>query len=335
MKVKSFLIFFTLFLTLGCSQSETEKPCPGQVVIENSINLQDNTANVSSPSIVILGTIQDAGSPQLNCHLECCERLHNNPDQSRMVVSLGLIEPANEKKFIIEASPDISQQLSFLSKYEDFSNSDIPNGVLLTHAHTGHYTGLLEFGKESVNTSEVPVYAMPRMKEFLSQNGPWNQLVTEKNIFFHDLNAEKQTELTSNFKIIPFLVPHRDEYSETVGYKIIGPNKSVLFIPDIDKWEKWEKDIIEEVQKVDYAFIDATFFDMNELADRDMSEVPHPFMTETSELFKNQPIEEKNKIYFIHFNHTNPILNVKSAAKNIITNENNFNVAEKGMVFSL
>ena len=71
---------------------------------------------------------------------------------------------------------------------------------------------------------------------------------------------ERTFNLNKNIKITPFLVPHRDEYSETVGYKIKANNKSLIFIPDIDKWEKWETDITQLIEKVDYAFLDATFF---------------------------------------------------------------------------
>ena len=107
-------------------------------------------------------------------------------------------------------------------------------------------------------------------------------------------------------------MPHRDEFSETVGYIITGPNKSALFIPDINKWDIWKKNIIEEIAKVDYAFIDATFYSGDEINLRNMSEIPHPFVIESMALFKNLPTSEKIKIYFIHLNHTNPLLNPKS-----------------------
>nr|MCU0398482.1 pyrroloquinoline quinone biosynthesis protein PqqB [Cyclobacteriaceae bacterium] len=38
----------------------------------------------------------------------------------------------------------------------------------------------------------------------------------------------------------------------------------------------------------------------------------HPFVVESLELFSNLPEEEKAKIHFIHFNHTNPLLNKNS-----------------------
>jgi pyrroloquinoline quinone biosynthesis protein B len=128
-------------------------------------------------------------------------------------------------------------------------------------------------------------------------------------------------------------VPHRDEYSETVGYRIEGRNKSALFIPDIDKWEKWERHIIKEVRKVDYAFVDASFFSAGEL-DRDMSKIPHPFTTQTTSLFENESIETKNKIYFIHYNHTNPTIRDKHPLKDSIQNLG-FRFAREGDNFEL
>jgi len=148
----------------------------------------------------------------------------------------------------------------------------------------------------------VPVYAMPKMKLFLQNNEPWNQLVDQNNILIKDINENVKNQVTPKVSVTPVLVPHRDEFSETVGYKINGPNKSALFIPDIDKWKKWDLDIVEEIKKVNYAFIDATFFNSEEVNHRDISEIPHPFIIESMELFKGLSKEEKGKIYFIGLN---------------------------------
>ena len=86
-----------------------------------------------------------------------------------------------------------------------------------------------------------------------------------QNITIQELQNETPILLNSSLKVTPFLVPHRDEFSETVGYKIEGKSKTALFIPDIDKWHKWKRNIIEEVKKVDYAFLDATFYNQNEV----------------------------------------------------------------------
>ena len=283
--------------------------------------------NIPEASLLVLGTVQDAGSPHIACKKDCCKELFTNPDKNRMVVSLGLIDPKNKKTYLFEATPDISIQMKYLNNHAIFSKKETPDGIFLTHAHIGHYTGLMYLGKEAINANKIEVFTMPKMKIFLENNGPWSQLVNTKNIVLTQIQDQKIIALSNKIKVIPFLVPHRDEYSETVGYKIIGPNKSALFIPDIDKWQKWNTSIVDEILKVDYAFIDATFYDAKEINNRDISEIPHPFIIESMNLFQNLNIKEKNKIYFIHLNHTNPALNENSEEYQEII-EKGFHVAK-------
>lgn len=301
---------------------------------EKNVIKESTPQIINGVSLVILGTVQDAGSPHIACKKSCCETLFENPDSSRKVVSLGVIDSKAQKTFLFEATPDITEQLNLLKNTATWNAPEIPNGIFLTHAHIGHYTGLMNLGKEATNAKEVPVYAMPKMKDFLEKNGPWGQLVSNNNISIQESKENVEIELSSDLKVIPFTVPHRDEYSETVGYKIIGPNKKVLFIPDIDKWGKWETSIVSEIAKVDYAFLDATFFDAEEINNRDISEIPHPFVIESMGLFKKLSVSEKNKIHFIHFNHTNPLLDPKSLPSiNVI--ENDFNISYFNERFAL
>ena len=158
-------------------------------------------------------------------------------------------------------------------------------------------------------------------------------MIDLENIVCLDLQKDSTISVSSSLKVTPFLVPHRDEFSETVGYKITGENKSALFIPDINKWEVWEKNIVEEVAKVDYAFIDATFYKDGEI-NRPMSEIPHPFIEETIELFKDETIQTKNKVIFIHFNHTNPALQPNSVERNELELLG-YRVGTEGDVFGL
>jgi pyrroloquinoline quinone biosynthesis protein B len=188
-------------------------------------------------------------------------------------------------------------------------------------------------GKEGMNGSKIPVYAMPRFINFLTNNGPWSQLVSLGNMNLKPLESQAPITLDSGLTVIPIVVPHRDEFSETVGYKIIGAKKSALYIPDIDKWKLWERNIIKEVNAVDYAFIDGTFYEDGEI-NRPIKEVPHPFISETVSIFKNEPLSVKQKIYFIHLNHTNPAHN-KTSPQRIATEKHGFRFASLGAQFIL
>jgi len=249
-------------------------------------------------------------------------------------VSLGIVDYESDKRFIFEASPDFTSQVANLNEWANKENDLMPDGILITHAHIGHYTGLMFLGREAKGAEKVPVYAMPKMTEFLSSNGPWDQLVKLENIELNALSLNQENILTSNVKVTPIQVPHRDEYSETVGFVISGKQKSALFIPDIDKWEKWDEDIIDWVAKVDFAFLDATFYDAIEINNRDISEIPHPFVIESMELFKDLSKEEKAKIHFIHLNHTNPLWDTESEAYKLVL-ESGFKVAEYGQEVKL
>ena len=280
----------------------------------------------SNYTLKILGVVQDGGMPHLGNNKTCCE----NIKQDKYVTSLMLMNNENNESFLFDASPDINKQLNFMG---DRIKKDL-KGIFLTHAHIGHYTGLMYFGREALNSKLVNVYAMPRMKKFLEENGPWSQLVSLQNISIIELSNESKISIDSNVIVQPVEVPHRAEFSETVGYKIYGPNKTALFIPDIDKWYLWEKSIVDEIKQVDYAIIDATFYDSKEVNYRDISEIPHPFVTESMDLFDSIDIKEKNKIYFIHLNHTNPLINKDSDQYKLVRSKG-YNVAEEGMKLNL
>ncbi|MCB9284654.1 MAG: MBL fold metallo-hydrolase [Lewinellaceae bacterium] len=273
-----------------------------------SLFLSTHSPAEQQPFLVVLGTAQDAGYPQADCRKSCCTKYWNGEQAGQHVVSLGLVDPSTDRIWMIDATPDFRDQLRTLQGFRSKTDAAPLDGIFLTHAHIGHYTGLMHLGREVIGSKQVPVYAMPRMRSFLEANGPWNQLVQLQNIDLQPMQADSAVLLSSDFSVTPILVPHRDEYSETVGFLIRGPNRSVLFIPDIDKWEKWDRDIIEAIKKVDVAFLDGTFYQDGELPGRNMNEIPHPFIQESMELFKDLPASEKSKIHFIHFNHTNPVI---------------------------
>lgn len=281
------------------------------------------------PYVVVLGIAQDGGVPQAGAESEPGWK---DPTFRRLVVSLGLVEPATGRRWLFEATPDFREQLHRLDAAAPAEGVPGLTGIFLTHAHMGHYTGLVFLGHESMGAREVPVFAMPRMAEYLRSNGPWSQLVRYENIELRAVAHGESVSLGEGLSVTPLRVPHRQEFSEVVAYRIDGPRRSALFLPDIDGWEEWDAEgvrVEDVIAGVDVAWIDATFFADGEIPGRDMSGFPHPFIRESLARFGSLPASERAKIRFIHLNHTNPALWPDSDARREIEAAG-FRVAEEG-----
>jgi pyrroloquinoline quinone biosynthesis protein B len=85
--------------------------------------------------------------------------------------------------------------------------------------------------------------------------------------------------------------------------------------------------------KIDYALIDGTFWDKNELGGRDMTEIPHPTIVETLNRLGKR-VKNDVEIFFFHLNHTNPALNTSSKETSVI-NGLGWKVLTERQVFSL
>ena len=287
--------------------------------------------NNNSPFIYVLGNVQDAGLPHIGCDQKICINAFKEKKQY-YVTSLALVDTENKEYSLFDVTPDISDQLRMLDNYI-FNEFILPKNIFITHAHIGHYTGLMYFGREALGSKGVKVNVLPRMYDFINLNGPWSQLVGLKNIALNKINFRDNIEINPNLSVIPIQVPHRDEFSETSAFLILGPNKSALFLPDIDKWDKWSMNIVEILSNVDYAFIDATFYSNTEI-NRNIEEIPHPLVMETMDLLSDLPYEQRNKVYFIHMNHTNLMIDINSDISRKVL-QKGFNIARLGQKFHL
>ena len=135
----------------------------------------------------MLGIAQDGGVPHAGCHQALCEEARRDPSKRRLVASLGLLDPAAGKRFLIDATPDFAAQMELLG--------GLPDAILLTHAHIGHYLGLAQLGREVLGARKVPVYATPSMAKFLRENGPWKRLVGLENIVVNELPPGASVQL--------------------------------------------------------------------------------------------------------------------------------------------
>ncbi len=299
------------------------------------ILLRDNKnipkKNETNALVKIVGTAQDGGIPHAGCYCRNCQRARKNKIYSRLISSIALFDLSENKSFLIDATPDIREQLDIMhNRIKSKKKRFHPDGIFLTHAHIGHYTGLMFFGFEALSTSQLPVYCSSRMRDFLINNGPWNLLVKLKNIEIYVLEPEKEVNVSQNISIIPFKVPHRAEYTDTLGFIICGKKRKLLYIPDIQNWEVWRRSINKIVEEVDFALLDGTFFSPDELPQRDLSKIGHPFILSSIKLLSNSV--KKTKIYFTHLNHSNLALNPEGEEIEKIK-ESGFELAIDGMEF--
>jgi len=283
--------------------------------------------------ILVLGTVQDGGYPHIGCYEECCNVVKGNPKLKRMVSSIAIIDKIKSKVWLIDASPDINSQLNIIAnKIENFQFPYL-SGVFLTHAHTGHYSGLLNLGLEGLNIKNVPIYAMPKMKNFLMQNSMFSQLL-DNNIILEDIKENFSIKLNDQIEIKAFNVPHRNELSETVGYKIISNEKSIVYIPDIDSWNEWDTNILDVVDNNDILLIDGTFYTRKEIKKRSIDKIPHPPIEDSMKILDSLNEKDKNKIFFTHLNHTNKVLNVNSKEYEKVVNSG-YNILNDKQIFNL
>lgn len=256
-------------------------------------------------SAILLGVAQDAGVPQAGCACAHCQAAQADPTRQQFVVSLGLIDPATGTAWLIDATPDIRRQVHLLRQAAPGCELA---GILLTHAHMGHYTGLIHLGPEGWNTRRLPVYASPRMNGFLLRNQPWRHLVQNGNIALHPLRPGEERTLSPALAVQPLPVPHRDEWSDTLAFVVTGPRRRLFYCPDIDGWDRWPRNLPDFLQGVDVALLDGSFYSPAELPGRDIADIPHPLATDTAARIANARAGGlATDVRLIHLNHTNPL----------------------------
>jgi len=252
---------------------------------------------------VVLGTAQDGGVPQAGCCCVMCEKARGAARLVRRPSCLGLVDGATGSRWMIDATPQFPSHLSELSRFDGAAGAGSPDGILLTHAHVGHYAGLLHLGREVMCGHEVPVWAMPRMAEFLEANEPWASLVARRHVLLKDMSPGAPVTLGERITVRPLPVPHRDELSETVAFEIAGASRRVLWLPDIDAWEGG---LTQWVAGVDVAWLDGTFYSDSELPGRQLDQIPHPRISEHLAEYGRLANQGGVDVRLIHLNHSNP-----------------------------
>ena len=241
--------------------------------------------------VTVLGSGQDGGLPQLGSSHPLDEAARRGGLPARTASSL-LVETTGGR-LLLDASVDLRSQWN--------GQVGLPDAVVLTHGHMGHYTGLVHFGKEAADTERLPVLVTPAMATFLRTHEPWRTLVREHL----DVRVGFEHRVwDTTIRLIP--VPHRAEHTDTVAVSVGG---DLLYLPDIDSWEQWP-DAGPVVADHAVAFLDATFWDADEVPGRDIDHIPHPLVPDTLERF----VGLDTRIVLTHLNHTNPLCDPASSA---------------------
>ena len=268
----------------------------------------------------VLGVAQDGGVPHAGCRQALCVEARRDPAKRVLVASLGLIDSDAGKRFLVDATPDFAAQMEKLGGR--------PDGILVTHAHIGHYLGLAQLGREVLGARGVPVYCTPAMARFLRGNRPWSRLVSEGNIAIREIEPGVEFALTPGLRVTAISVPHRDEDSDTVAFLIRGSDRKILWLPDIDKWEKWDRRLEDFLTDPTLtAFVDGTFFSADEIPGRSIADIPHPLVPETMARVGSIP-KTRGRVFFVHLNHTNRLLWDAGAAEDLV--RKGFGVASEG-----
>lgn len=309
---------------------------PGAELVAPGARSPDFAHDVGAAYALVLGSAQDGGMPQAGCFSAACERARA-AERPRLVASLALVtrpegDPAG-RFYLVDASPDLPRQIDLIASAEaDYAARAAArrpfDGVFLTHAHMGHYLGLAHLGREALAISQTPVHCTPRMAGFLASNAPWSLLVDEGRLEPRPLEPGERRRIDGALAARCLTVPHRDEFSDTVAWIFEGPERSLLYLPDIDRWSRWELDVAEVVGSVDVAFLDGTFYSADEVPGRDTEDIPHPMIPDSIERLRG--VLGGSRVVFTHLNNSNPALDPGSAEAAAVRGAG-FEIAREGM----
>jgi pyrroloquinoline quinone biosynthesis protein B len=286
----------------------------------------------TAPYALVLGTAQDGGLPQIGCVRPCCTAARSDPQRRRLVAALLIADPGSGRRWLIDATPDIGAQVERARGHPAARSveatagpisapagvlSNRPalfDGVFLTHAHMGHVAGLLQFGREAYAARGLPVHGSARMLDWLQGNQPWSLLLSDGVLLPRVLVPGESVALTDRLTITALPVPHRDELTDTLAFLVRGPERSLLYLPDVDAWDRWDTPLAALLAGVDVALIDGTFFSDGELPGRSLAAIPHPFIEDTLARLAELPPGLRAKLRFTHLNHSNPAADPDSEA---------------------
>jgi pyrroloquinoline quinone biosynthesis protein B len=189
--------------------------------------------------VVVLGAAAGGGVPQWNCGCRICRAARDDHPELRSTQASVAISADGDHWFLINASPDLRQQLlatpQLHPKAGQLRHSPVA-GVILTNGEIDAVAGLLSMREGSPFT----IYAHAKVLAILKANSIFNVL-NEKNVRREPIELDRPFEpalpggAPSGIEVLPFTVPGKaawylegkahpggsDDAGDTLGLRIL------------------------------------------------------------------------------------------------------------------
>ncbi|KJH70145.1 pyrroloquinoline quinone biosynthesis protein PqqB [Aliterella atlantica] len=279
----------------------------------------------------ILGAAAGGGLPQWNCGCINCQAVRQNRAGISWLNQSSIAVQAPEGDwFLVNASPDIRQQLELLRDAQPLSIRANPiAGVILTDAEIDHTTGLIIL-RESAQP--LHIYGTEIVKKALTDGFPLlKTLESYCGVAWSNLNVGATVPLTANLDIEVFALaakaPKYMRSQNIAGDWVIGlticdrtTGKVVTYAPGL---AKLSDRLLARFEASDCILVDGTFWQNDDLLKlgistrtaRDMGHLP--LASEDGSLHHLSQLKHPRKI-LVHINNTNPIHLANSQERKIV-----------------
>jgi pyrroloquinoline quinone biosynthesis protein B len=262
----------------------------------------------------VLGSAAGGAVPQWNCHCEICEAARAGARARPRTQSSLAIRGDDGPWYLVNASPDLREQLEPLAAVGGVRASPIA-GVLLTDAEIDHTAGLLLM-RES--PAPLRIYGEAGIRRALSDGYPVLRVLERySGTEWHTLERGRPHALTGSSLVVePFAAGgdaprYFDGELEASGLVFSDGDRRLTYVPGL---ARLDEHVITRLAASDVVLVDGTFWHDDDLARqgiasarsaRDMGHVPLAGPGGTLEVLAG--LERPRKV-LVHINNTNPVL---------------------------
>ncbi len=291
----------------------------------------------------VLGSAAGGGVPQWNCACANCAAARAGTQPRRSSSSFA-ISGGGDTWFLVNASPDVAQQIEAFAPLQPLARRGTPiAGMLFTDANVDHLGGLAvlrqagdhAFAIRSTATVRALAASDRAFSAFTAAPHRWEVMADREVVRLDD-------RLTATALYVAGLTPGyagREALPDAVTAYLIADTASgghVLFAP---VFSDVGPALLEAAERADLAFFDGSFFSDDELSDVDVPKAARslghaPIGGPDGSLVTLGARETASRRFYAHVNNTNPILDPASPAFAEIAGRG-FGVAADGMEFRL